>query len=342
MSNASDEARTSFMFGEDGFFLDPFGQPCVLMGVVEFSKFCLHLDALFESPLGRKLIYAATDAEERIISTHPSVQFGRWFGKSKAKNRLQQRAMEMGWGEFGEVSVSGPAHDALTVGFSLAHHEHISQQRANVEWHQVNADMIRLQFATKNENITPVPSPLHLPWFGSETQGLSSSLFEIELDRRASSFFYGDERSFFLSSHVFWNLFGSLLGRPLSEDFSAQFNLEMDESIEHASTFSAVIIAASQAFEANERPVYVLSAGDWEGHFAERLTKRGFGRVRVEQSILDEETSLFSVHSPVAPVAIGLLIGMWQRAHGMVGEVKVELVSDALLVRISPRRVDYT
>ena len=64
--------------------------------------------------------------------------------------------------------------------------------------------------------------------------------------------------------------------------------------------------------------------------------------MRVEQSILDEETSLFSVHSPVAPVAIGLLIGMWQRAHGMVGEVNVELGSDSLLVRISPRRVDYS
>ena len=342
MSNASEAAWAPFKFGADGFFLDPFGQPCVMMGVVEFSKFCLHLDALFESPLGRKLIYAATDAEERILSMHSSVQFGRWFGKSKAKNRLHQRAMEMGWGEFGDASVSGPAHDALTVGFSLAHHEHISQQRANVEWNQLNADMIHLEFSAKNEPITPAPSPPHLPWFGSEPQGLSSGPLDIELDRRASSFFNGDERSFFLSSHVFWNLFGSLLGRPLSGDFSARFSLEIEESIEHASTFRAVIIAAIQAFEANERPVYVLSAGDWDGHFEDRLTKRGFGRVRVEQSILDEETSLFSVQSPVAPVAIGLLIGMWQRAHGVVGEVKIELATDALLVRISPRRVDYS
>ena len=55
------------------------------MGVVEFTKFCHHLDASFESPLGRKFIYAATDAEEHILSGYPSVHFGRWFGKSKAK-----------------------------------------------------------------------------------------------------------------------------------------------------------------------------------------------------------------------------------------------------------------
>lgn len=341
MSDAFSEMNSSFTFGDDGFFLDPFGQPCVLMGVVEFSKFCHHLDALFESPLGRKLIYAATDAEERILAVQPNVQFGRWFGKSKAQKRLEKRAMEMGWGEFREASISGPAHDGLTVGFSLAHHEHISQQRANVQWNQVSADMIHLEFATKNEDITPAPSPPQLPWFGSEHQGLSSSYLDIELDRRSSSFFNGDERSFFLPTHVFLHLFGSLLGRPLSEDFSGQFSLEVEESMEHAPTFLAAVLAASKAFEANERPVYVQSAGDWEGHFTDRLTKRGFGQVRVEQSILDEDFSTFSVRSPVAPVAIGLLIGMWQRAHGMIGEVKIEVVSDSLLVSIFPRRVDY-
>ena len=76
MSDTFFELDTSFVFGDDGFFLDPFGQPCVLMGVVEFSKFCHHLDGSFESPLGRKFIYAATDAEERILSGYPSVQFG--------------------------------------------------------------------------------------------------------------------------------------------------------------------------------------------------------------------------------------------------------------------------
>ena len=341
MSDTFFELDTSFVFGDDGFFLDPFGQPCVLMGVVEFSKFCHHLDGSFESPLGRKFIYAAADAEERILSCYPSVQFGRWFGKSKAKKRLQKRAMEMGWGDFGEASISGPAHDGLTVGFSLAHHEHISKQRANVEWNQVSADMIHLEYSPKNENITPAPSPPHFPWFGSKHRGSSLRQLDVELDRRSSSFFNGDERSFFLPTHVFSYLFASIVGRPLSEDISAQFSLEIEESIEHPNTFRAAILAAKQAFEANERPVYVQSASDWEGHFADRLTKRGFGKVQVEQSIIDTESSVFSVHSPVAPVAIGLLIGMWQRAHGVIGEVKIEVTSNDLSVSISPRRVDY-
>ena len=341
MSDTFFELDTSFVFGDDGFFIDPFGQPCVLMGVVEFSNFCHHLDASFESPLGRKLIYAATDAEERTLSGYPSVHFGRWFGKSKAKKRLQKRAMEMGWGEFGEASITGPAHDGLTVGFSLAHHEHISKQRANVDWNQVSTDIIHLKYTPKNENITPAPSPPHFPWFGSEHRGSSLRQLDVELDRRSSSFFNSDERSFFLPTLVFSYLFASIVGRPLSEEISGQFSLEIEESIEHPNTFRAAILAAKQAFEANERPVYVQTASDWEGHFADRLTKRGFGMVKVQQSIIDSDSSVFSVHSPVAPVAIGLLIGMWQRAHGVNGEVKIEVASKYLQVSISPRRVDY-
>ena len=63
--------------------------------------------------------------------------------------------------------------------------------------------------------------------------------------------------------------------------------------------------------------------------------------MKVEQSIIDTDSSIFSVHSPVAPVAIGLLIGTWQRAHGVIGEVKIEIASNDLSVSISPRRVDY-
>ena len=56
-----------FDFRADGFFLDAFGAPCVLLGTVEFTDFWNAFDACFSSPMGRKLIYAATDAEEDIL-----------------------------------------------------------------------------------------------------------------------------------------------------------------------------------------------------------------------------------------------------------------------------------
>ena len=58
----------TFSFGSNGYHSDDLGHGCVLMGTVEFQHFWNALDACFESPLGRKLIYAATDAEELIIA----------------------------------------------------------------------------------------------------------------------------------------------------------------------------------------------------------------------------------------------------------------------------------
>ncbi|MGB1485623.1 MAG: hypothetical protein ACPG9E_06495, partial [Poseidonia sp.] len=59
------------------------------------------MDSLYSSPLGRKLIYAATDAEERILR-QSNLQFGRWFGKRNVTKKLGLRASSMGWGDFGK------------------------------------------------------------------------------------------------------------------------------------------------------------------------------------------------------------------------------------------------
>jgi len=342
MSGSSSPEIDAFTFGEDGYFYDPLGQPCVLMGAVEFSNFWHHLDAAFESPLGRKLIYAATDAEERVISKHPSLRFGRWFGKAKVRRRLQERAKEMGWGRFEEGHISAPVHDGLTVGFSLAHHEHLHQQRSTVEWNQMSADTIHLTFDAKQDPLIPAPAPQFLPWFGSDHQGHFSGVIDLNLEIRSNVFFNAEERSFFVSNHVFFHLIESLLGRPMAKETSRSFRLGIDASYEHADVLESVILAASFAFLSGDRPVYIQAPSDWAGHFSARLTERGFGAVRVEQSILEgHDSSVFIVKSPVAPLAIGQLIGMWQRAHGAVGDVRIEPAVEGIRVSLNLPRVEY-
>ena len=75
-----------FDFRADG-FLDAFGAPCVLLGTVEFTDFWNAFDACF-SPMGRKLIYAATDAEEDILRGTQQIEFGKWFGRRRAASVL--------------------------------------------------------------------------------------------------------------------------------------------------------------------------------------------------------------------------------------------------------------
>ena len=330
-----------FTFGENGYFFDDLGQPCVLLGVVEFSTFWHHLDSLYSSPLGRKLIYAATDAEERILR-RSNLQFGRWFGKRKVTKKLGLRASLMGWGDFTKGHIVNPAHDGLTVGFALAHHEHLTRQRANVDWKQVSPELIRLVFEPKDDMMDSPLAPDTTRWFGVGPSSVVSESLELDLDIRHSMFFNGDERSFFIPIHMFYHLLQSLLGRPIADDNSSTFPITTSEDMIHVDALRCVVQSACAAFEASERAVYLQSRADWDGHLRERFIERGLGNITVEESLLDgAKASIFTVRSPIAPFACGLLVGMWQRAHGDRPVVHIEEGDDFLRIYLAPPQVNY-
>ncbi len=330
-----------FTFGANGYFFDDLGQPCVLLGVVEFTTFWHHLDSLFSSPLGRKLIYAATDAEERILR-QSNLQFGRWFGKRNVAKKLGLRASSMGWGDFGKDHIVNPAHDGLAVGFALAHHEHLTRQRANVDWKQMSPELIRLVFEPKNDMMDSPLAPDTTRWFGVGPSSVVSESLELDLDIRHSMFFNGDERSFFIPIHMFYHLLQSLLGRPIADDNSSKFPITTSEEMIHVDALRCVVQSACAAFEASERAVYLQSRADWDGHLRERFIERGLGNITVEESLLDgAKASIFTVRSPIAPFACGLLVGMWQRAHGDRPVVHIEEGDGFLRIHVAPQNVNY-
>ena len=342
MAETPSAIHADFTFGTNGYFFDDLGHPCVLLGVVEFAEFCHQLDAKFVSPLGRKLIYAATDAEERILQ-QSNLQAGRWFGKRKVMKKLQQRAASMGWGVFHDRIITNPAHDGLTVGFSLAHHEHVSKRRAHVDWEQISPDMIRLAFAPKDDVMAAPPEPTDVNWFGSGPNTAVVERLDLELDIRHSMFFNAEERSVFIPVHVFHHLFSNLLGRPLSDEQTSTLAINHHAETEHQQALGCIIRSAHAAFATSERAVYLQSSGDWEGHLQARFVERGLGKITVEQSILDNQSaSVFKVHSPIAPYACGLLVGMWERAHGQRAVVHVEEERESLRIRMAPPQVNYT
>ena len=125
-----------YIFAKDGYFSDDTGASIVLFGVREFDLFWSYLDTLFESPMGRKLIYAGTDAEELILSSTKGFQMPRFFGAKKVRERLQHRWIAMGWGLFSYQKnlITMPCHDAWSVGLALAHKEHLTQERWTMSW----------------------------------------------------------------------------------------------------------------------------------------------------------------------------------------------------------------
>ena len=341
MGKNSSHSLSEFTFGVDGLFFDPIGQPCVLMGTVEFQNFCHVLDESFETPLGRRLIYAATDAEERSLLDQKLFQFGRWFGRPSAEQALRSRAKSMGWGWFEGRQILSPAHDGLTVGFLLAHAEHLSKSRYELEWNQRSPELIQTILKDKQGSIVPAPLAHRLNWSDTSNGGAPVASVELELDVRDAAFFSGEARSFFLPVDVLHHLISGLRGRPVRRKTSLQI-ARIGEEFEEPEVFGAIVHAAMGAYKRTEHPIFLQAKEDWEGHLQSKLTKRGFGTVEVQKSPLSgDESTRFLVRSPLPAVVAGTLLGMWQRAHGKRFVVSFELESSGLIVEVAEPVVDY-
>lgn len=331
-------AHHEFEFGEHGLFLDPYGVPCTMFGVVEFQDFWNTVDAAYESPLGRKLIYAAADAEEYLLHRHPDFQFGRWFGKKRVADRLNARWATMGWGLLSESQIRSPVHDALTVGFALAHSEHLDQQRYELGWRQVHAEEIRLELRPK-EHASMVDVQAPPPMDGAWHQPAVSNVVALELELRKIGFFLGQERSFFLPIHVLRYLSKELNGRPISALQGFQIS---GESSSVDDVFVSMAHGMAVTFDRSDFPVYLRTSSDWQGILDERFHRRGWGTVNVLQSILDHDAAtVFEIASPIPALVAGALVGMWQRGHGSRANIHLQFEAGKAILTMKKQTVDY-
>ena len=338
----SNTCLDGFDFRDDGFFFDADGSACVLVGTVEFNDFWNTFDACFSSPLGRKLIYAAADAEEAHLAMTQHAKFGQWFGRRRAEAYLNGRAACMGWGVFQHPRITSPAHDALTVGFLLAHREHLAKERLNLEWNQPTNDQILLTLSPNQRAMTPPPPIQPLAWLasnGEENRPANSRL--LDLDHRGATLFAGEAKSFFLPVAVIQRLVADLRGRPVEVDGTTA-HWELDGAIVDGELFKALAHAAYLAYNNTDRPVYLQSGSDWSGHLSLHFTDRGFGHVEVIRSLLDgDHCTEFLIHSPLPAVVAGTVFGMWSRAHGLRGNVACTMVEGCLKLAVQQPRMNY-
>ena len=341
MGQKSGHSLEEFTFGNDGLFLDALGGPCVLFGTVEFQNFIHALDAIFDSPLGRRIIYAATDAEERSVSGHAMFQFGRYLGRRRVEQALQQRAKSMGWGWFERQQILSPAHDGLTVGFLLAHAEHLSKSRYELDWNQRSSEHIQATFHPKEGKMVPAPSAHLLNWSDTSTKTTSVASVELDLDVRDATFFSGEARSFFLPLDVLHHLTSGLRGRPVGRMPSLS-TAQVSEDLDEPDVLKAIVYAAMQAYNRTEHTIFLQSKDDWRGHLLAKISRRGFGTVEVESSPLNgDDCTRFLIRSPAPAMVAGMLLGMWQRAHGKRFVASFDLEPSGLVVEVAEPSVDY-
>ena len=345
MSDSIASIHNGFTHATGGRILDPFGHELLLFGVQEFNDWWNQFESFFASPIGRKLIYAATDEEEYSLGKHPYIQPKKWFSKKKSYSALLQRWRAMGWGVYDleSDSILSPAHPTLTVGFALAAKEHFVQKRFRLEWDQRSSDYISIDFSEKNEPMSDVHQAPLLNWGEETTLSHGKEELNHEIQLRSFGFFIGQQRGLFVPSQVLNRLYFGLQGRPLRDARSVQQDMEV-EGLEQSimPLFQASVAASKFMFESSNYGLFVQQESDWNDHVELRLSQRGFGVLSEQGCSLSSTNSLeATLHSPHPGYSLGLIWGMWERAHGSPFRMKVEIGIDALIFSLYPRQMDY-
>ncbi len=326
----------------DGCFFDPTGEQVVILGVADLQVFFDSLDRWFEAPIGRKLLFAAADAEELALQSE-SFLLPKWFGKNRVFQAMRERYILMGWGVFEDDMIKFPIHDTLAVGFSLAHREHATGSRWNVEWHQQSSEHIRLAFQPKPQAMHPATRPNAMAWGQCLTSNPLASQHALDIDERPYGFFVGEQRCAFLPVAFFDLLTDQLRGRRFSPTHKVEVPLTCSGDHPNVDLFSALVGAAKEMFQNSSTPVYVRHNLDWEELLTQRFTNFGYGRVEVEQSIVEGgDQTVFSIHSSIPAFACGVLMGMWERCHGLRCEGRVEIHENKVELFIGKPAVDYS
>ena len=313
MIDEASSRHSEFLQTQFGTIIEPSGAKVILFGVNEFNEWWSCFESYYEAPIGRKLIYAASDDEEHHLGTDTSYEIPKWFGKKTVFQRMNARWITMGWGVNAplDARIQSPCHDLLGAGFALAHYEHQNGKRYQMEWRQLNSEFIKLDFTEKLDEIPLAPKAVMPAWvLEREHPGITTTNLEHELELRSFGFFMGRERAMFLPISVFYRLYYSVLGRPFQAGLKWSNTLHI-EGLDHSST--SLVEALS-----------------------------GFGAITVEEFVAGSSPSVrMSLNSPLPGLALGLLISMWERAHGAPCTSEVIFNTESALIYLHPRKVEY-
>lgn len=346
MVDDSSSRHAEFLHTNYGTIIDPSGRKVLLFGVNEFNEWWGCFESYFEAPIGRKLIYAASDDEEHHLGTDTNYNIPKWFGKKTVLQRMNRRWTAMGWGVYSplDTRIQSPCHDALGAGFALAHYEHQNGKRFQMEWRQLNSEFIQLDFTEKLDEIPLAPKAARPAWVLERGHSdVTTRVLEHELDLRSFGFFMGQERAMFLPISVFYRLYHSVLGRPFQAGLKWSNTLDIEGLDDSSLSLVEALTASSSAmFTSSDYTIFVQTQSDWEDHIKTRIGSRGLGMVNVEEFVAGSSPYVrMTLHSPLPGLALGLLIGMWHRAHGTPCASEVVFNGETTSIYLHPRMVEY-
>ena len=277
---------------------------------------------MMNHPLSRMLINAFVDSLE--IKNLLSPKRGL-FGNKKFLSQLKGITETLGWGDvqLQTYSVSNSAHPLLSVALAQYALETYHIQRYKVRWTEPRIQTVQLEVEPSNQ----LPSPKahnKFPWSDGPlpSQGKSPGV-EFE-SRNSNELRIEGERVIVIPTRAIERFLMTCLPYAKREIVD-WFNHEIDSFSEYEILLQTFVESVSEMFLHSERPVYIIDQSSWTSYIDHYLTKRGWGAVQI--LAYDADSLSLEVGLKLGanfPFTVGIICGMWQRAHGRAFKVRLK------------------
>ena len=314
-----------------GLLLHPLFGEVVLWRQHEFHSWWNLFEAIIDHPLSRTFINGVVDSLE-FKNTMPRV--GGLFRKKKFKQEADYIGGQLGWGTFQleKQNVVHGAHPLLSVGMGQYLLESYHEKRFKVRWVEPMSQTVQIE--TEASPDLPHPKPIEpMPWSVVQVMySTDSSLMLNQLEQNELK--YEGERVVLIPIESMDRFLTSCLPYVSQQDVQwFEANSCTFEAYEHL--LRATLQSVSAMFLKSEQPVYIIDESSWAAYIENYICERGWGNAQV----MSYDTSDYTLELTMPmqsqfPFTIGLLCGMWQRAHGRAYRLSLRKENDTFVVQI--------
>lgn len=306
-------------------------------GMMEFQSWFHHLDLLSNSPLHRKLLYAATDSFESLA--YFGLRKSNYFARMKKFTSSVHKIWKIfGWGLFfpKEKIIQASVQTELTVGFALAAMEFFEVERLKFESNQLNDQTMQLSFQPSKKPMKSVSKVDSFDWdIDIEPSIEYDSSFEV--DKRPTGWYLDEQRSFFLPRDTMLHFYHALLPLEFHTKHRKNELLEIEGIHDrHIQIFRSVLIASSLAEQESTEPSFVQTEDDWTNILGQIIPNRGFGQYQILQFDIHSRCVSLLIRSTNAPYIIGKIWSKWEKATGSSSKCSIVIEKSGVLFMFSP------
>lgn len=321
---------------QNGFIFDSDMNCYMLWKQHEFNRWWRNFESLFKHPLSRAFINSVVDDLEfhqRLSSPHG------FFRKKKFLSELLNLANFYGGGSIDlfKKEIVNSANPLFSVGLASYALEVFHQKRYKIRWNEPTPQVVQLSLEI-NRELPPPRSVRPFPWSEKKLSvGIveSKPLSDLLVLKELGHLEIDGERHMILPVSLMERFSSTCLPHAPEMSDLDWIQCPSDWSNPDISIISLIISSVVELFSISERAVYITGKDSWAAYLNAYMSEQGWGDAAVlEYDPNSYETTLIFSKSSITPFSIGLVAGIWERAHGRKFHLNLKLIDSSVQVNI--------